>query len=186
MKKMKKVDINISFLGIAFHTVLILCLGLVIGVVAKLLDIYTTNLGNIFSQMSVWIFLCTLISVCSRSAKRASVNVLCFCAGMLLTYYITAYLTASAYSLLFVCGWAVFACFSPLLAFCVWYARGKGRISKPIAGCITIAILVTAFILFDKIRITDVIFAILTSVFLFKDRGAYKPKGKRGVPCERF
>lgn len=178
MKKMKKDDNNISFLGIVFHTVLIVCLGLVLGVVAKLLDIYTINLGNIFSQMSVWIFLCTLISVYSRSAKRASVNVFGFCAGMLFTYYTTAYITASVYSLLVAFGWAVFACFSPLLAFFVWYARGKGWISKLIAGCIVIAILVTAFILFDKIRITDVIFAILTSVFLFKDKGAYKSKGK--------
>ena len=71
----------------------------------KLLDIYTTNLGNIFSQVSVWIFLCTLISVYSNSAIRAAVNVFGFCMGMLLTYYITAEMTASVYSLTFVYGW---------------------------------------------------------------------------------
>ena len=30
------------------------------GSIDKLLDIYTTNLGNIFSQVSVWIFLCII------------------------------------------------------------------------------------------------------------------------------
>ena len=86
------------------HTAIITCLGLMTGALIKLLDIYTTNLGNIFSQVSVWIFLCTLISVYSNSAIRAAVNVFGFCMGMLLTYYITAEMTASVYSLTFVYG----------------------------------------------------------------------------------
>ena len=84
------------------HTAIITCFGLITGALIKLLDIYTTNLGNIFSQVSVWIFICTLISVYSNSALRAAVNVFGFCMGMLLTYYITAEMTASVYSLTFV------------------------------------------------------------------------------------
>ena len=86
------------------HTAIITCFGLITGALIKLLDIYTTNLGNIFSQVSVWIFICTLISVYSNSALRAAVNVFGFCMGMLLTYYITAEMTASVYSLTFVYG----------------------------------------------------------------------------------
>ena len=63
------------------HTAIITCLGLMTGALIKLLDIYTTNLGNIFSQVSVWIFLCTLISVYSNSAIRAAVNVFWFLHG---------------------------------------------------------------------------------------------------------
>ena len=63
------------------HTAIITCLGLMTGALIKLLDIYTTNLGNIFSQVSVWIFLCTLISVYSNSAIRAAVNVFGFLHG---------------------------------------------------------------------------------------------------------
>ena len=52
-----------------------LCFGLAIGVVARLLDIFTTNLGEIFSQMAVWILMGTLISIYSRTAKHAMANV---------------------------------------------------------------------------------------------------------------
>ena len=38
------------------HTAIITCLGLMTGALIKLLDIYTTNLGNIFSQVSVGFF----------------------------------------------------------------------------------------------------------------------------------
>ena len=37
------------------HTALILVAGLSLGALSKLLDLYTTNLGNIFSELSIWI-----------------------------------------------------------------------------------------------------------------------------------
>lgn len=67
-----------------------LCFGLLIGLVSRLLDIYTTDLGEIFSQMAMWILLGTLISIYSKTAKKAMLNVLTFCLGMLFTYYLTA------------------------------------------------------------------------------------------------
>ena len=39
--------------------------GLVIGTAARLMDIYCENLGEIFSQMSMWILLGTLIAIYS-------------------------------------------------------------------------------------------------------------------------
>lgn len=150
------------------HTVIITCLGIVIGVLIKLFDIYTTNLGNIFSQVSVWFFLCTLISIYSSTAMRAAANVFCFCIGMLLAYYTTAEMTASIYSHSIAYGWAVFALLSPAMGFSVWYAKGKSWISKIISIGIIIATLLTAIILFDKIRISDILFAVLTGFVLFK------------------
>lgn len=150
------------------HTAIITCFGLITGALIKLLDIYTTNLGNIFSQVSVWIFICTLISVYSNSALRAAVNVFGFCMGMLLTYYITAEMTASVYSLTFVYGWTIFALFSPLMGFCVWYAKGKSWISKIISIGVIIVMLAASIVLFDKIRIADILFAIITGFILFK------------------
>ena len=37
--------------------------GLIFGVISRLLDIYTQNLGDIFSQMAIWILIGTLISI---------------------------------------------------------------------------------------------------------------------------
>ncbi len=155
-----------------FHTVFVTCLGLLLGVLSKLLDRYTTNLGNVFSQMSVWIFLCTLLSIYSSTPKRAAVNVFFFCLGMLSAYYVTAMITNSVYSALFASGWTIFSLFSPILAICVWYAAGTGWIANIITiGVIASAILIALF-LFDTIRISDVGFSFLTGVFLRKHHKA--------------
>ena len=161
-------DRQVPFLKAVLYTMLIAGAGVLFGVTAKLLDIYTSDLGNIFSQMSVWIFLCTVISVLSSTPLRAAVNVFSFCIGMLPAYYLTAELTASVYSMMFVHGWTVFALLTPAFAFCAWYARGKRLISKIVSTVIIFIMLVAAAVLFDKIRISDIIFAVLTGIVLFK------------------
>lgn len=51
-------------------------IGLCAGILSRLLDIYTQNLGEIFSQMAVWILFGTLISIYSETPKRAAGNTL--------------------------------------------------------------------------------------------------------------
>lgn len=92
-------------------------MGLILGIVSRLLDIYTENLGNVFSQMAIWILFGVLISIYSSSKKRAMLNILPFCVGMLITYYFVAFVTKGVYSTVFIIGWTVFALFSPLLAY---------------------------------------------------------------------
>lgn len=45
-------------------------IGLILGIISRLLDIHTTNLGNIFSQMAIWILFGVLISIYSDSKKK--------------------------------------------------------------------------------------------------------------------
>mgnify|MGYP005785731773 CR=1 FL=1 len=45
--------------------------GLLLGVLSRCLDVYTTNLGNIFSQLAVWILFGVLISIYSSTKGRA-------------------------------------------------------------------------------------------------------------------
>ena len=146
----------------------IMACGLITGVGVKLMDIYTVHLGNIFSQMSVWIFICSALAVYSSTPRRAAVNVFLFCAGMLLTYYLTAEGMHSPYSMTFVYGWSVFSLFSPVLAFFTWYAKGKGAVSRLLTAGIVVVLLVMAVLLFDKIRISDLVFAVLTAAILMK------------------
>ena len=146
----------------------IMACGLITGVGVKLMDIYTVHLGNIFSQMSVWIFLCSVLAVYSSTPRRAAVNVFLFCAGMLLTYYLTAEGMHSPYSMTFVYGWSVFSLFSPVLASFTWYAKGKGTVSRLLTAGIVVVLLVLAVLLFDRIRISDLVFAVLTAVILIK------------------
>lgn len=168
LNKIRTPNRKVQFSKALFHTVIMAGTGILLGVVSKLFDIYTTNIGDIFSQMSVWIFLCTLISVLSSTPFRAAVNVFSFCAGMLLAYYLTAELTSSVYSTLFIYGWALFALLCPALSFCTWYAKGKGWLSKSIVAGIILVMLAAAMVLFDKIRVADIVLAVLTSIVLLK------------------
>ena len=41
--------------------------GLLIGTIARLTDIYASNIGDIFSQMSIWILFGTCITLYSKT-----------------------------------------------------------------------------------------------------------------------
>ena len=105
-------------------------IGLILGVISRLLDIYTQNLGNIFSQMAIWILFGVLISIYSASKKKAMFNILPFCLGMLITYYFVAFITDGVYSATFIIGWTVFALCSPIMAYFTWMTKEKGVFLK--------------------------------------------------------
>lgn len=83
------------------HTILVTAAGLMLGIIAKLLDIYTVN---------------------------------------------------------------------PEICFCVWHAQGKGLLSKIIALCVIIVLLTAAVVMFDKIRVPDIVPAFFTGIVLLKSR----------------
>ena len=144
-----------------------LCFGLVMGTAARLLDIFTTNLGEVFSQMTVWILMGTLISIYSKTAKHAMGNVLAFCLGMLLTYYIAAALSRGVYSMQFIIGWTVFALCSPVMAFFAWQTKGRGVLAKIISVGIVAVSVLSSILLFDRLRIYDFLIDGTLLYFLF-------------------
>ena len=141
-------------------------LGAVFGFLARFLDIHTQNLGNTFSQMSVWVFLGTVIAVLSPSPLRSGINVFVFCAGMLIVYYTYAHLSGGVYSMTFVTGWAVFSALSPLLGFVTWYGGGHGLISFVIDVGILLFMALCSIVLFDGIHLSDVVLMLATAAFL--------------------
>lgn len=138
---------------------LVLAAGLATGAGIKWLDLHTVYLGDIFSQTSVWILICTALAVLSRTPRRAAVNVGLYCWGMLPTYYLTADTLGSPYSMTFVRGWALFSLCAPLLAFLTWYAGGRGVLARLLSAGILLVMLGISLVLFDKIRLWDWIFA---------------------------
>lgn len=142
-------------------------IGLLLGVVSRLLDIFTDNLGNIFSQMAIWILFGVLISIYSSSKKSAMINILPFCIGMLITYYFVAFVTKGVYSNVFFVGWTVFACLSPIMAYFAWMTKEKGVLPKIISVGIVLVSFLSSAILFDKIRFYDIIINGVLIYFLF-------------------
>ncbi|MDD6466824.1 MAG: DUF6518 family protein [Erysipelotrichaceae bacterium] len=141
--------------------------GLLLGMISRLLDIYTQNLGEIFSQMAIWILLGTLISIYSKNKKMAMINVLLFCIGMLITYYVVAAITHGVYSSDFIIGWTIFAFFSPIFAYFTWMSKEKGIFAKVISIGIILVSVLSSILLFDKLRIYDFLINGLLVYYLF-------------------
>ena len=145
----------------------LLCFGLLIGFASRVLDVFTTDFGEIFSQMAIWILMGTLISIYSETAKKAMLNVLTFCLGMLFKYYLTAALSHGVYSIDYIIGWTVFALCSPILAFLAWYTKESGVFPRIVSvGIIAVSVL-SSVLLFDRLRFYDVVINGALVYFLF-------------------
>lgn len=142
-------------------------LGLFLGIISRLLDIYTTNLGNMFSELAIWILLGTLISIYSKSKKEAMLKVLLFCLGMLITYYVTAFITSGVYNKTFITGWILFAFLSPIFAYFTWMTKEQGLFPKIISVCIVLTSFASSIILFNRLRIYDFIINGILIYYLF-------------------
>lgn len=145
-------------------------IGIILGVISRLFDMYTQNLGNILSEMAIWILFGVLISIYSSSKKKAMLNIFLFCIGMLLAYYFVAIITNGVYNKTIIVGWTIFAIFSPILAYFTWMTKEKGVFPKLISISIVIVSILSSIILFDKLRIYDfIINGILIYYLFFKD-----------------
>ena len=145
-------------------------IGLVLGTLSRIFDIYTQNLGNIFSQMAIWILFGTLISIYSHTKKNAMINAFPFCIGMLITYYAVAIVSHGVYSKVFIIGWTLFALVSPVMAYFAWMTKEKGLFPKAIGiGIVAVSVL-SSVILFDRLRVYDFIIDALLIYFLFFKR----------------
>ena len=142
-------------------------IGIILGVISRLFDMYTQNLGNILSEMAIWILFGVLISIYSSSKKKAMLNIFLFCIGMLLAYYFVAIITNGVYNKTIIIGWTIFALFSPILAYFTWMTKEKGVFSKLISIFIVIVSILSSIILFDKLRIYDFIINVILVYYLF-------------------
>ena len=143
--------------------------GLLLGIAARLFDIYFQNLGEIFSQMAIWILLGTGFAIYSPTKKAAMENIFPFCMGMLAAYYVTAAITHGVYSRTFIIGWTLFALTSPVMAYFAWMAKEPGAFSKIIAAGIAAVSVMISVLLFDHLRLYDfVIDGVLIYILFFK------------------
>lgn len=148
-------------------------IGGILGVLSKYLDIYDNiqhygfTFGEMFSELSIWILIGVLISIYSTTRKKAMINILPFCLGMLLTYYITAEVTHSVYGWTFIKGWLCFSLCLPVMAYFTWMTKEKGLFPKIISLGIIIVTILSNIIIFGGPRWYDFIIIIILLYFLF-------------------
>ena len=146
--------------------------GLLLGAAARLFDAYGQTLGEIFSQMAVWILLGTLIARGSATARAAMRNVFLFCVGMLLAYYAAAMIAHGVYGWSFIIGWTGLALVSPVLAYLAWWTKQRGVVPRLIGVGIVLVSVLSSVVLFDRLRIYDlVIDGLLVYVLFFRGSG---------------
>lgn len=142
--------INIPLSRKLLYSTAIFIIGVILGVVSKVLDTTPSNylpsflqildLRNFFSEMGVWIFLAVIISVYSKSPIRAALNVFLFFVGMVGSYYLYTVKVAGFFPKSYMMIWIVMTIISPFLAFICWYAKGKGVIAILISSIIFMVI----------------------------------------------
>ena len=86
---------------------------------------------------------------------------------MLITYYFVAFVTKGVYSNVFIVGWTVFSCLSPIMAYFAWMTKEKGVLPKIISVGIVLVSFLSSAILFDRIRFYDIIINGVLIYFLF-------------------
>lgn len=158
---------NIKNKNIIIIPIFMFALGAILGVISKVLDLYTSNLGNIFSQLSIWILIGTVIAIFSHTKMKAAINVFLFCIGMLITYYVTAELSHSIYGMTFIYGWSAFSLCSPVFAWFTWMTKEKGIFPKIISVGILLVTLLASIVIFRGPRIYDLVILLVLAYFLF-------------------
>ena len=161
--------------------------GIALGVLSKFLDGVSSgtlpaifeclDIRNFFGRFAIWLFIALCISVYSRSAACAAVNVFIFFVGMVLSYYMYSWFVAGFFPKSYALVWVVFTAISPILAFVCWYAKGRGKISLGLSSIIIAVLFNASFVYgwfyFDVRSVLEAIIFICSLVVLrrpmFKD-----------------
>ena len=112
--------------------------GILLGIFSKWLDsivldnsiwwhgiIESSDLGNFFSDIAIWLLISLAIAVFSSSALMAARNVFAFFVGMCAAYHLYSILFVGFNPLSYMVIWYAITLVSPVLAAFCWYAKGK-------------------------------------------------------------
>ncbi len=184
LKKIRTAEKDIPLKRKILYTALIFLSGAAMGAGSKALDETAVNelpalfasidLTNFLGRFAIWIFIAVCISVYSRSAARASVNVFGFFAGMVGSYYLYSAFVAGFFPASYAMIWIGMTAVSPLSAAVCWYAKGKGWAAVGVSAVILGVLLSRAVIMFRGFGITHVPELVVWAAALFVLRR--KPK----------
>jgi hypothetical protein len=122
-------------------------LGIVLGIMAKMLDETASNLlphfleildlRNFFSRIGFWMFSGICIAIYYSTPLRAGINTFLFFAGMVSSYYLYTIYVAGFFPKSYIMIWIGFTILSPFIGIVCWYANGN----HPVSICLSAIIL---------------------------------------------
>jgi len=163
---------KVNFKRELFYTLSVTIIGFLFGLIAKSTDSISI-IGDIGTNLGVWIFVGTLIAAYSHTPLLAALNLPVFLLSMLASYYIYGMLVLGFFPKAYFLGWLVVSLLSPIGSFIIWFSRGK-RWPAIISAALPIAVLIAegypAYYTFQIPLILDLVFAIILIVLLPETR----------------
>lgn len=135
LNSIRKEEKQLSLKRKIINTILLLLLGIILGLISKWLDsryfdiplLDYLDLGNFFSNISIWLLIALFISVYSVSPKRASINVFIFFLGMTISYHLYTIIFNGFNPKNYMLLWYGITLVSPILAYFVWYVKSNNK-----------------------------------------------------------
>ncbi len=181
---MKTPDKTMSLKKKVITSFLVLLLGVVLGVFSKWLDNLSINdtvwwqhiigvldLGNVFSELNIWLLIALAISIFSSTPARAGLNVFLFFLGMTTSYHLYTIHFSGFNPQRYMMIWYGMTLISPILAFICWHIRGRNKISVFISSLIVCVMFILSFNgdfgYFDARRMVDLAIFVGTILVLY-------------------
>jgi hypothetical protein len=121
----RKIPFKLSLRKEIFTALGVLLLGILLGVIAKAADSVSV-IGDIGTDLAVWVLLGTLIAAYSRRPASAAVNELLFFLGLLAGYYAYCQFVLGFFPQAYCLGWLIVAVIASPCAAVLWFARSPG------------------------------------------------------------
>ena len=147
---------------------LLLLAGAAAGLLGKWADFSSVQLlGDVFSELPIWILLGLLIARLSGSPGRAAACALVFFLAMIPAYYLAAEWMDGVWGMSYVYGWTMVACLSPFAAWLAWYAFGRGWLPNVLSVLVVAAALLADPMVLRSLNLRDFVLAGVCAVLVF-------------------